>query len=50
MKDWEKLRLLADWFDYHDSRLPYMGNVENNEVQKDLRRIAQNLEDYHNQE
>lgn len=37
--DAEKLRLLADWFDMYDS----IRENKNNEVQRDLRRIASNI-------
>lgn len=39
MTDSEKLRLLADWFD-----MKYEGIDQTDEVQNDLRRIADKLE------
>jgi hypothetical protein len=41
MTDAEKLRTLADWFDLQDSKV---WKDSGEEVQKDLRRIADRLE------
>jgi hypothetical protein len=40
MKDGEKLRLVAEWFDRYDENTGNFGS----EVQEDLRRIAEKLE------
>ena len=40
MTDGEKLRKLADWFDLYDKN----HEIVNNEVQEDLRRMADRLD------
>ena len=49
MKDAEKLRLLAEWFEREDV-VQFIGpHSHGTEVQDDLRRIAKFLEDFHNE-
>ena len=40
MTDGDKLRALADWFDVRDAKR----GLHDDEVQQDLRRIAQNVD------
>jgi len=44
MTDEKKLRILANWFDLQDEDKKAISFDTNNEVQKDLRRIADRLE------
>jgi len=44
MTDAEKLEILADWFDANDKLKVTIGYESSNEVQDDIRRIANQLE------